>query len=56
LIDAARRTNDFFHFDLEFLGRAAIRIVNEMPGINLVACDVTSNPRHHRMGIGRRRQ
>ena len=34
-------TADFFHFDMEFLGRAATRIVNEVRGINRVVYDVT---------------
>jgi GMP synthase (glutamine-hydrolysing) len=37
-------TADFFHFDMEFLGRVANRIVNEVPGINRVVYDVTSKP------------
>jgi GMP synthase (glutamine-hydrolysing) len=37
-------TADFFHFDMEFLGRAANRIVNEVRGINRVVYDVTSKP------------
>jgi GMP synthase (glutamine-hydrolysing) len=37
-------TADFFHFDMEFLGRAANRIVNEVKGINRVVYDVTSKP------------
>ncbi len=37
-------TADFFHFDMEFLGRVANRIVNEVKGINRVAYDVTSKP------------
>ena len=37
-------TADFFHFDMEFLGRVANRIVNEVRGINRVAYDVTSKP------------
>jgi GMP synthase (glutamine-hydrolysing) len=35
---------DFFHFDMEFLGRAATRIINEVKGINRVVYDVTSKP------------
>src|SRR5205085_5286382 len=35
-------TADFFHYDMEFLGRAASRIVNEVRGINRVVYDVTS--------------
>ena len=38
-------TVDFFHFDVEFLGRMANRIVNEVRGINLVAYDIISSPR-----------
>ena len=37
-------TADFYHFDLEFLGRVANRIVNEVRGINRVVYDVTSKP------------
>lgn len=37
-------TADFFHYDMEFLGRAANRIVNEVRGINRVVYDVTSKP------------
>ena len=37
-------TADFYHFDMEFLGRAANRIVNEVRGINRVVYDVTSKP------------
>jgi GMP synthase (glutamine-hydrolysing) len=37
-------TADFFHFDMEFLGRVANRIVNEIRGINRVVYDVTSKP------------
>jgi GMP synthase (glutamine-hydrolysing) len=37
-------TADFFHFDMDFLGRAANRIVNEVRGINRVVYDVTSKP------------
>jgi GMP synthase (glutamine-hydrolysing) len=37
-------TADFFHFDPEFLGRVANRIVNEVRGINRVVYDVTSKP------------
>jgi hypothetical protein len=36
--------DDFFHFDIKFLGRAAIRIVNEVSGINCVACHIIPNP------------
>ncbi|MBM3502781.1 MAG: glutamine-hydrolyzing GMP synthase [Alphaproteobacteria bacterium] len=37
-------TADFFHFDMEFLGRVATRIVNEVRGVNRVVYDVTSKP------------
>ncbi len=37
-------TADFYHFDMEFLGRTANRIVNEVKGINRVVYDVTSKP------------
>src|SRR6202012_5574390 len=34
-------TADFFPFDMNFLGRAATRIINEVKGINRVVYDVT---------------
>ena len=37
-------TADFYHFDMDFLGRAATRIINEVRGINRVTYDVTSKP------------
>lgn len=37
-------TADFFHFDMDFLGNAATRIINEVRGINRVVYDVTSKP------------
>ena len=37
-------TADFFHFDMEFLGRVSTRIINEVRGINRVVYDVTSKP------------
>jgi GMP synthase (glutamine-hydrolysing) len=37
-------TADFFHFDMDFLGRAATRIINEVKGVNRVVYDVTSKP------------
>ncbi len=37
-------TADFFHYDMNFLGRAATRIINEVRGINRVVYDVTSKP------------
>ena len=46
----APRTADFFHFDLDFLGRVANRIVNEVRGINRVAYDVISTIRDDRAG------
>ncbi len=37
-------TADWYHFPHDFLGRAATRIINEVPGINRVVYDVTSKP------------
>ncbi|MEM7426772.1 MAG: glutamine-hydrolyzing GMP synthase [Pseudomonadota bacterium] len=37
-------TADYFHFDHEFLSRAATRIINEVKGINRVVYDITSKP------------
>ncbi len=37
-------TADFFPYDMNFLGRAATRIINEIRGINRVVYDVTSKP------------
>ncbi len=37
-------TADYFHFDHDFLGRVANRIINEVKGINRVVYDVTSKP------------
>jgi GMP synthase (glutamine-hydrolysing) len=37
-------TADFYHFDMEFLGRVASRIVNEVKGISRVVYDITSKP------------
>jgi GMP synthase (glutamine-hydrolysing) len=37
-------TADFFPFEMEFLGRVAARIINEVRGINRVVYDVTSKP------------
>src|SRR5579862_6026511 len=37
-------TADFFPFPMEFLGRAATRIINEVKGVNRVVYDVTSKP------------
>ena len=37
-------TADFYPFDMNFLSRAATRIINEVKGINRVVYDVTSKP------------
>ena len=37
-------TADYFHFDHEFLGQTATRIINEVRGINRVVYDITSKP------------
>ena len=37
-------TADFYAFDMNFLGRAATRIINEVKGVNRVVYDVTSKP------------
>ena len=37
-------TADCFHFDHEFLGRVANRIINEVRGINRVVYDITTKP------------
>lgn len=37
-------TADFYPYDMEFLGNAATRIINEVRGINRVVYDVTSKP------------
>ncbi|MEE9313589.1 MAG: glutamine-hydrolyzing GMP synthase [Rhizobiaceae bacterium] len=37
-------TADFYHYDMNFLGQAATRIINEVEGINRVVYDVTSKP------------
>jgi GMP synthase (glutamine-hydrolysing) len=37
-------TADFFPFPMDFLGRAATRIINEVRGVNRVVYDVTSKP------------
>lgn len=37
-------TADYFHFDHEFLGRTANRIINEVRGINRIVYDITSKP------------
>lgn len=37
-------TADFYPFPMDFLGRAATRIINEVKGINRVVYDITSKP------------
>jgi len=37
-------TADFYPFEMEFLGRVATRIINEVKGINRVTYDITSKP------------
>jgi GMP synthase (glutamine-hydrolysing) len=37
-------TADFYHFNMEFLGRVTNRIINEVQGINRVVYDITSKP------------
>lgn len=37
-------TADFYHYDMNFLGNTATRIINEVRGINRVVYDVTSKP------------
>lgn len=37
-------TADFYHYDMNFLARAATRIINEVKGINRVVYDITSKP------------
>ena len=37
-------TADFYPFDMNFLGSAATRIINEVKGVNRVVYDVTSKP------------
>jgi GMP synthase (glutamine-hydrolysing) len=37
-------TADFYPFEMEFLGRVATRIINEVRGINRVTYDITSKP------------
>ncbi len=37
-------TADFYAYDMNFLGRTATRIINEVRGINRVVYDVTSKP------------
>ena len=46
-------TADFYPFDMDFLGRAATRIINEVKGVNRVVYDVTSQAAgHDRVGVG----
>jgi GMP synthase (glutamine-hydrolysing) len=37
-------TADFAHLPLEFLGRVASRIINQVRGINRVTYDISSKP------------
>jgi GMP synthase (glutamine-hydrolysing) len=37
-------TADFYPFEMDFLGRTATRIINEVKGINRVTYDITSKP------------
>jgi GMP synthase (glutamine-hydrolysing) len=37
-------TADFYPYDMDFLGKTATRIINEVKGINRVVYDVTSKP------------
>jgi len=37
-------TADFFHFDMDFLAKISIQIVNNVKGVNRVVYDVTSKP------------
>jgi GMP synthase (glutamine-hydrolysing) len=37
-------TADFYPYSMDFLGRAATRIINEVKGINRVVYDITSKP------------
>ena len=37
-------TADFYPFDMNFLGKVATRIINEVKGVNRVVYDVTSKP------------
>ena len=37
-------TADFYQFDMNFLGRCATRIINEVEGVSRVVYDVTSKP------------
>jgi GMP synthase (glutamine-hydrolysing) len=35
---------DIYYFDMKFLGETAMRIINEVKGVNRVVYDVTSRP------------
>jgi GMP synthase (glutamine-hydrolysing) len=37
-------TADFYPFDMEFMGRVATRIINEVRGINRVVYDISGKP------------
>ena len=37
-------TVDFYPFEMDFIGRVATRIINEVKGVNRVLYDVTSKP------------
>jgi GMP synthase (glutamine-hydrolysing) len=37
-------TPDFHSFDMEFFGETAMRIINEVKGVNRVVYDMTSKP------------
>ncbi len=43
-------TADFFPYDMNFLGRAATRIINEVKGVNRVVYDVTASRRARSSG------
>ena len=44
MIGAPRSTADFFHLNMEFLGRVANPTSSEVRGINRVVYDTTSKP------------
>lgn len=37
-------TEDFYQFEMNFLGKGATRIINEVNGVNRVVYEVTSKP------------